>query len=255
MQDNLKTNIKSADIESAKKITTMLYTLVDNNQIPTFKIKKISKGKNSVDLSPLIPIISEIDFSSVYQTIRESGIFVVGQTYFGIKIAREILSIVKDGIVTYEKIKKKKSLFGINCIINNNSIIKYGRSFGVEPFDTILASATPESLELTFLKEKKWGEIPISQEKYFLIEYVAIFVKYPIGAITHIGKVDHIEFNPENNKSTIILDGDPVKITPIPYDERYPHHNAHGTVYTTKERIDNAKTLADVYPSLDNMEK
>ncbi|TAK25110.1 MAG: hypothetical protein EPO37_01815 [Nitrosarchaeum sp.] len=250
--DNLKANIKSADPDSAKKITDILYKLVDDKKINSFKIKKISKGKNSIDLSPLIPLLDHIDLKSLYQGAKESGLFAVGQGLIGIKIIREILSVVKDGIEISEKIKGKKSMFGVSCKINNQSIVKYGRSFGVEPFDTILTSAAPNTMNDMFLKENKWGEIKIALEKYYLIRYVIIFVKHPIGAITHIGKVSHIEYNSANGKSTIFLEGKPMKLKkPLPYDKNWPHHNAHGTVYTTKERVDGAKTLADVYPSLD----
>jgi len=251
--DNLRANIRSADPDSARKITEFLYEQVDKKQIQSFKIKKIVKGQNSIDLIPLVPFLEEINFETWYQRAKESGIV---ETYIGYRIIHGILSIVKDGISIGEKIKGKKSFFGVSCNINTHTIAKYGRSFGVEPFDTILTSATPDSLQKTFLNEKKWGEIKIAEEKSFLIQYIAIFVKRPIAAITHIGKASHVEYNPENGKSTVILEGKPKKIKrPIPYNKNWPHHNAHGTVYTTKERIDNAKTLADVYPSLDNRRK
>jgi len=253
--DNLRAEIRSADPESARKITAILYKLVDNKKINSFKIKKITKGKNSIDLNPLVSLLENIDFETLYQTAKKSGLFAIGTGYIGIKIIREILSIVKDGIAIGDKIKGKKSLFGVSCNINKHPIVKYGRSFGVEPFDTIMTSAAPDSMREMFLAKRKWGEIKIAQKKYYVIEYIAIFVKHPIAAITHIGKISYIEYNPKNGKSTIILEGPPKKIKSIPYDKNWSHHNAHGTVYTTKKRIDNAKTLADVYPSLDHRKK
>ena len=256
LTDNLRASIKSADPDSAKKITNILYKLVDDKKINSFKIKKISKGKNSIDLSPLVPLLEHVDLESLYQGAKESDLFTVGKISVGIKIIKDIVAIVKDGIVTSEKIKGKKSMFGVNCKINTKSIAKYGRSFGVEPFDTILTSAAPDTMKDTFLGEKKWGEIKIAFEKYYMIQYIAIFVKRPTAAITHIGKVSHIEYNPENGKSTVFLDGNPVKLKNlIPYDRKWQNYNAHGTLYTTKERIDSAKTLADVYPSLDDRKK
>ena len=254
--DNLSVNIRNADTDSTRKITNILYELVDNKKIDSFKIKKVVKGKNSVDLRPLVPFLENIDFESLYQSAKESGLFVIAKGHIGIRIIRDILSIVSDGIAVGEKVKGKKSLFGVSCRINKHTIVKYGRSFGVEPFDTILTSAAPDSMKKMFLGERKWGEIKIAQDKYYLIQHIAIFVKHPIAAITHIGRVSHMEFNPENGKSTVFLEGKPEKIKQtIPYDKNWPHYNAHGTVYTTKERIHNAKTLADVYPSLDNRKK
>ena len=78
-----------------------------------------------------------------------------------------------------------------------------------------------------------------------------MFVKKPVGAIATYGKVKKIQYNSDSGKSTVFLDGEPKDIGPVLYDQNWPHHNAHGTVYTTLDRIKNAETLADVYPSLD----
>jgi len=123
----------------------------------------------------------------------------------------------------------------------------------VDPFDTILTSATSSTIQDTLLAKKKnqWGEIPIAREKYPLIQYIAFFVKTPVRAIQWIGKVKTISYNPETQKSTIYLDGNPEKTRLVPYDKKCPRHNGHGTVYTTIKRIKKAKTLCDVYPSLD----
>jgi len=255
-KDTLRANIRSADTDSARKIAEYLYQLVDDQKIDSFKIKKITKGQSSVDFAPLVPFLGDIDFETWYQRAKESGLFTLGELYLGLRIIRAMLSIVKDGIEIGDKIKKKKSMFGISCNINTRPIVRYGRSFGVEPFDTILTSATPDSLQDTFYEERKWGEIKIAQEKYFLIQYIAIFVKKPKSAITHYGKVSHIEYNPETGKSTVFLEGKPKKLKkPVPCDKNWPQHNGHGALYTTMERIFDAKTMADVYASLDDRKK
>ncbi|AJM93040.1 hypothetical protein [Nitrosopumilus piranensis] len=253
---NFKASVKSADPDSAKKITDILYQMVEDKKIESFKIRRVTKGANSIDLSPLVPLTDYVDIESLYHQIKDSEIAVLGSGLLALGIAKKILSIVKDGIEIAEKIKGKKSMFGVNCRIDEQSVVKYGRSFGVKPFDTILTSATPKNMEKMFLKERRWGEIKIAFEKYYTIQYIAMFVKHPVAAITHMGEVDHIEYNPETGKSTLILKGSPKKLKKeIPYDPKWEHHNAHGTVYTTKSRIDTADTLADVYPSLDYRRK
>lgn len=253
---NFKANIRSADTTSANKITDILYKLVDDGKIKSFKVKRISKGENSIDLSPLVPLLDHVNIETLYENVKNTDLVRLGSGLIVLGIAQKILSIVKDGIEVAEKIKGKKSMFGVNCKIDDQSVVKYGRSFGVEPFDTILTSAAPETMNNLFLAKNKWGEIKIAFEKYYTIKYIVIFVKHPVAAITHIGKVSHIEYNPKTGKSTVILQGIPIKLkNPLPYDRKWPHHNAHGTVYTTKNRIDNAKTLADVYPSLDYRKK
>jgi len=249
--DNLKANIKNADPESAKKITDILYRMVDKKEIESFQIKEITKGKNSIDLSPFIPILEEVDFETLYKIVKDHGLFAISQGYIGLRIIREILSVVREGIEISEKFKEKKSQFGVSYKINRHLVLKYGRSFGVDPFDTILTSATSSTIEDTLLAKNQWGEIPIAREKYPLIQYIAFFVKTPVRAIQWIGKVKTISYNPETQKSTIYLDGNPEKTRLVPYDKKCPRHNGHGTVYTTLKRIKKAKTLCDVYPSLD----
>lgn len=253
---NFKASVRSADTKSAKRITDMLYQLVEDEKIKSFKVKRVSKGANSIDLSPFVPLLEHVDIESLYGNIKDSKIVILGSGAIALGIAKTILSIVKDGIEIAEKIKGGKSMFGVNCRIDEQSVIKYGRSFGVKPFDTILTSAAPDTMKKMFLGERKWGEIKIAFERYHTIQYIAMFVKKPVGAITHIGEVDHIEYNPKTGKSTIILKGEPKKLKKkIPYDPKWEHNNAHGTAYTTKSRIDTAETLADVYPSLDYRRK
>ena len=249
----LRVNIKSTDIDNARKITNMLYELVDKEKIESVKISEIKKGKNSIDINPIIQLIGNIDIVAAFESGIISAAAGTGGAYYGLKLAREIISIVRDGIRAYEKLNKK-SFMGLHCKIGRHTLTKFGRSYGVQLFDTILVSATPQSIDDTLLAKKQWGEIPISKDKYALIDYVAIFVKSPIAAIEWIGKVKDIKYNPVNKKSTILFTSIN-KIKPIPYDDRWPHHNAHGTVYTTMERIKHAETLSDVYPSLDKQRK
>lgn len=246
---NLRVNIKSADVENARKITNMLYELVENEKIESVKIKKMKKGKNSIDVSTIIQLFEDIDIGATFQSGILNAAASVGGMYYGLKLAREIITSVKQGIETYEKLKKKTSFMGLHCKIGRWTIARFGRSYDVQSFDTILTSASPQSVEDTLLAKKQWGEILISREKYTMIDYVAIFVKSPVAAIEWIGKVKDIKYNPVNKKSTILLRSID-KIKRIPYDERWPHHNAHGTVYTTIDRVRKAKTLCDTYPSL-----
>lgn len=242
---NLQVRIKSGDIDSVMKVTGILYQLIEEKEIESLSINKIKKGEHSLDFNSLAALLNN---NQLLETII--GGIGIEIAYRGVKFVHEIISTIKDGIDLSEKIKGNKSFMGLQCKIGRQSIVKFGRSYGIEYFDTIVTSATPQSLEETFLAKKEWGEIPIAREKYLLIKYVAIFVKTPVRAITWVGKVKNITYNPVNKKSTIHLDGFPRDITPIPYDDKCPQHNGHGTVYTTMARIEKAKTLCDVYPSL-----
>jgi len=247
---NLRANIKSADLENASKITNILYEFVEKEKIESVKISKIKKGKNSIDVSVIAQLFESINVVAAFNSGILEAAAATGGTYYGLKLSREMIKAIKDGIAGYEKLKKIKSFMGLQLKIGGYTIAKFGRSYGVEPFDTILTSAAPQSIEDTLIGKKQWGEIPIAREKYTMIDYVAIFTKSPVAAIEWIGKVKDIKYNPANKKSTVLFRSID-KIKPIPYDKRWPHHNAHGTVYTTIERVRSAKTLCDTYPSLD----
>lgn len=249
---NLSVSIKSANVTDATKITSYLYELVESEKIASFRINKITKGANSIDVSTLIPLLESIDINEIYQKGVDGGIFHLAGAFIALKIAKELTSTVSDMIDVAEKLKSRSKI-GIKCKVGGSTVSKMGRAFGVEPFDTVLVSATPESLESQFLAQRQWGEITVSKDRYFGIKYVAIFVKSPAREIQWIGKVSRITYNPKNKKSTLFLDGMPEKIRPIPYDSKCPHNNAHGVSYTTISRIRNAKTLCDVYPSLSQM--
>jgi len=246
----LQVNLRSADIENATKITQILYSLVEDRQIESVSINKIKRGANSLDINSLIPIVNDNLNELLQMGLPIFGIG-IGVTYGVTKAIHEIISTIKETVELSEIIKGKKSFMGLHCKIGNQSLVKFGRSYGIPYFDTIMTSAIPQSIEDTLLTKNEWGEIPIAREKYPLIKHVALFVKTPVRAIRWIGNVKDITYNPLNKKSTIHLDGKPKQIPPIPYDPKCPQHNGHGTVYTTMKRIENAKTLCDVYPSLD----
>ena len=247
---NLQVNIRSANVEDALQITQILYQLVENKEVESMTIKKIRKGQNSIDFNSLSALVQNIDYNTLIQQGSKWMSDHAIETYAGLKVLDKIVSTVKNSIDLSEKFKNKKSFLGLHCKLGKLNVIKFGRIYGIPYFDTLVTSATPRTIEDTLLEKNQWGEIPIAREKYLLIKHVALFVKTPVRAITWIGKVKEIEYNPTNKKSTIYLDGKPEQIRPIPYDRKCPRHNGHGTVYTTLERIRNAKTLCDVYPSL-----
>lgn len=252
MSEKLNILLKSADVETATKITELLYQLVDDEEIKSVKINRIKKGKNSIDVNTLLPFLQNID---VVGPMFTTALFTAGGTLAALKAVKYITEIVKNTIDISEKIGKNKSNLGLQCKIGDLSIVKFGKSFGMPYFDTILTAAAPETIKNTLLAKNLWGEIPLARDKFISLKYIALFVKTPIQAIQWIGKISKIEYNNINRKSTIFLDGTPQKISLIPYDKRWPNHNVRGTVFTTMKRIKNAKTLCDVYPSLDNFKK
>jgi len=177
--NNLKANIKNADPESAKKITDILYRMVDKKEIESFQIKEITKGKNSIDLSPFIPILEDVDYETLYKIVKDHGLFAISQGYIGLRIIREILSVVREGIEISEKFKEKKSQFGVSYKINRHLVLKYGRSFGVDPFDTILTSATSSTIQDTLLAKKSMGRNSNCKRKISFNSIYCLFCQNP----------------------------------------------------------------------------
>lgn len=249
--ENLKANIKSAKVKNAGDISNILFQMVEDGEINSFKINKIKKGANSIDITAEVPLSKNIDFNELYSHWNESTVNKLGEKYVGLKIFQKMLQMVKESMNSSEK----ESMFSLECKINRYTLVKYGKIYEEEFFDTILASAEPSSMKNMFLKENKWGEIKIAREKYPQIKYIVLFVKDPISAVTHRGTVSYIQYNPKSGKSTIFLKGEPEKIRPIKYDAKWLHNNAHGIAYTSNMRVNNAETLADLYPSLDYRKK
>ena len=78
------------------------------------------------------------------------------------------------------------------------------------------------------------------------IQYIAIYEKKPISAIRYIGKVKNISPHQNLSKFIIKLDGNPIKINPIQLEPG--KKNAPQSVkYTSKDRIDSAKSLSDLF--------
>jgi len=88
-ESNLKASIRSADPNSAKKITDILYQLVDDGKIKSFRVKKVSKGKNSIDLNPFVPLLEHIDIESLYENAKNNELFTLGSGLIGLGIAKK----------------------------------------------------------------------------------------------------------------------------------------------------------------------
>jgi hypothetical protein len=82
-------------------------------------------------------------------------------------------------------------------------------------YNTILVPSLRQGLEEVFLKQKKWPNIRLRQDRIPFIEYISIYVSAPTSAITHYAKVLKAE---RTNDSYTIYFHEPVELTPaIPF--------------------------------------
>ena len=58
-----------------------------------------------------------------------------------------------------------------------------------EPFDTVVLPTNEDGFREVFLGERRWYYVKLDKKKIPNIQYLALYVKKPVSAITHYGKV------------------------------------------------------------------
>jgi len=116
--------------------------------------------------------------------------------------------------------------------------------------DTVVVPAREDGFKETFLAENRWYQIRIHGSMKPQIKYIAAYQVAPVSAITHIATVKSIEPWKETYKFVVNFSEPAREIGPIPL---VPKEN-NGRVkalqnlrYTSKQRLESAKTLDDVW--------
>lgn len=109
--------------------------------------------------------------------------------------------------------------------------------------DTIIVPAEIEGFKETFLGEHCWYAIRISGGMLPKIRWIAGYQKAPIGAITHVAPVDHIEPYGDGRKYKVVFSEPARSIGPI---QRGDAGGIQGPRYTTYSKLLKAKLLADL---------
>jgi hypothetical protein len=116
-------------------------------------------------------------------------------------------------------------------------------------FDTIVVPARIEGFKETFLGENCWYAIRISAGKLPKIRWIAGYQKSPVGAITHVAPVDHIEPYGDENKYKVVFSEAAKPIGPIPMGDA-PPVIMMSPKYTSYARLMKAKKLMDLFDSV-----
>lgn len=111
--------------------------------------------------------------------------------------------------------------------------------------DAIIVPAHPDGFNEVFLGQDSWYAIRISGGMLDKIRYIAGYQTAPIGAITHYAKVARIEPYGEEGKYKLFFDGKAQPIGPIAFG-KVPKGTMQGPRYTTFQKLQYAKTLADL---------
>lgn len=116
----------------------------------------------------------------------------------------------------------------------------------IKTFDTIVISGSVESFDKHFLQEGRWYPLRLDDKKIPLINWVAIYQKSPICAITHYAKVISIEKYQDYGRYQINIYDPVVLSTPLRRSEA-SKFKIQGTRYTTIEKVRSLPYLESLF--------
>jgi hypothetical protein len=112
--------------------------------------------------------------------------------------------------------------------------------------DTIVVPAQEDGFKKVFLGEDCWYAIRISGGMLPNIRYIAAYQTAPVGAVTYVAEVDHIEPYGDEGKYKVVFKGKAQPIGPIPFADA-PQGMMQGPRYTDYVKLVGAKKLMDIF--------
>lgn len=124
-----------------------------------------------------------------------------------------------------------------------------GNTPAIDPseIDTIVVPAREEGFKETFLGENMWRAVRIHSSMQPKLKYVATYQVAPVSAITYVGEVSHIEPWKDTGKYALYFKGPAQTIGPIPLVSGGKVSAPQASRYTSFARLQQAKTLDDVF--------
>ncbi len=113
--------------------------------------------------------------------------------------------------------------------------------------DTIVVPAREDGFQETFLSEKRWYAIRIHPSMLSKIKFIAAYRVKPESAISHVAPVANIEKWKDTNKYVVNFAQPAKAIEPIRLVPKGQVKAPQGPRYTSKTRLDQAKSLDDVF--------
>lgn len=113
--------------------------------------------------------------------------------------------------------------------------------------DTIVVPAREDGFQETFIGEDRWYAIRIHGTMRPQIKYIAAYKVAPVSAITHIATVKSIEPWKDTGKFVVNFTEPAKEIVPIPLGSKGRGKAPQAPRYTSKERLESAKTLDDIW--------
>lgn len=117
----------------------------------------------------------------------------------------------------------------------------------VDELDTIVVPAREEGFNRVFLDENIWYAIKISSSMLPKIKYIAAYQTSPISAITYFAEVERIEKYKDSTKYILYFKDKAIKLNHSIKLGTNKNIAPQSARYTTLQKIQNAKTLDDVF--------
>ena len=117
----------------------------------------------------------------------------------------------------------------------------------LDEVDTVVVPARDDGFEEVFIGENRWHEIRIHGTMRPQIKYIAAYRVAPISAITHLAQVSSIEPWKEGGKFVVNFTERAKEIGPIILVKGGRVKALQNLRYTTRQKLEAAKTLDDVW--------
>ncbi len=113
--------------------------------------------------------------------------------------------------------------------------------------DTVVVPARAEGVESVFLGEHRWYQIRLHGTMRPQIRHIALYQVAPVSAITHIAEVRSIEPWKDTGKYVVNFTAPAKPIGPIPLVKPGRVKALQNLRYTTRARLERAKSLDDIW--------
>lgn len=113
--------------------------------------------------------------------------------------------------------------------------------------DTVVVPAREEGFQRVFIGENRWHVVRIQSTVRPQIKFIAVYRVAPISAITHIAPVRSIEPWQDTDKFVVNFSDSARELGPIPLVKGGRVMGVQSLRYTTRTKLDRAKTLDDVW--------
>jgi len=113
--------------------------------------------------------------------------------------------------------------------------------------DTLVVPAREDGFQETFVGENRWYQVRIHGSMRPQIKYIAAYRVAPLSAITHVAPVRSIEPWKDTDKFVVNFSESAREIGPIPLVKGGRVKALQNLRYTTRQRLEAAKTLEDLW--------